>query len=494
MVGNKHKDRITEPLLILVLGEEFSECIINIAYTLMVERMALGIYTLILLRHHKGVVRSEGKHCREEGLLLLRKHLSHIIQELFVPDTPITIEIIRAVHLLIILATIEILYTRLACIGSEAHRAVIRTAEEHRLIALILQDGGQRAGLSHSLRHQHERRFERGNRTPHRRQSLNRTFAVGIHIIECIALAHKRVQEGGITLLLFIDIYIGAQQSRVLGRETLHNKQHYVATCKFRCRSTLGGAMLGRVNLGKRSLVKIFLIMQFTARRNGSEDTERIAQNHRGTGIVGRIECRVRDSNGTCHLGKATTHSANGKTHRQGQHHNTRNIIPHSGKDIFHLCTTAITPSQKGDKSHASQNDMQILRCKGHNQLQRVIVIGKEDLIGRETLLRIAEVDGITHIDYNQQQGIDHHVIPIHHPLPPTLFTQMQRHHRQKDKDGIGIEDRHGVELKRATEQAPPLLAGQRSDKFAIVEVEYHTAQHQYDVEQQDAPRRKKGI
>jgi hypothetical protein len=59
----------------------------------------------------------------------------------------------------------------------------------------------------------------------------------------------------------------------------------------------------------------------------------------------------------------------------------------------------------------------------------------------------------------------------------------MEWHHSEHNKECIGIEYRHCIEFERTAEKAPPLLSWQRADKFAVVDIEEHSAQQQYNIE-----------
>ena len=185
-------------------GAELLHRLINIRHALMVGRKTLWEFTLILLGDDKRMVRGECKYRSEEWLCALLQLLSHIADELLIPNAPIAIEIILSVYLLIVLTAIQMLHTRSAGKSTKAHRAVIGATEEHCAVALILQYCRQGTGLRHRLWHQHKWVLIGWNRRPHRRQRLNGTAAIGIHIIECIALTHQRIKKWRITLLRLI--------------------------------------------------------------------------------------------------------------------------------------------------------------------------------------------------------------------------------------------------------------------------------------------------
>ena len=64
----------------------------------------------------------------------------------------------------------------------------------------------------------------------------------------------------------------------------------------------------------------------------------------------------------------------------------------------------------------------------------------------------------------------------------------MQGQQRQQDEYPVGIDDRCRVELERPGEQLPQLTPADRPQQLRIVEIENRAAEHQYRIEQYDAP------
>ena len=68
------------------------------------------------------------------------KLLAHELQERFVPDAPVAVEILFAVPGFVILAADEPLHAGRTGIGAETHRAALRTAEKRRGVTFVAQE------------------------------------------------------------------------------------------------------------------------------------------------------------------------------------------------------------------------------------------------------------------------------------------------------------------------------------------------------------------
>ena len=191
VVGHEDEDRAAEPLLAAETLEEEAERPVVVGDALVNPGVALGQRRGVLFGYDERVVRREGEQRGEEGFGHRRQLLARELQELFVPDAPVAVEIPRAVLRLVVLAAYEPLDACRTGIGPEAHRAAFRAAEEGRRIAFVRQHGGQLAALAQRLGHQYERRAERGDASQHRGHGLDRTRAVGVHPFECQAIAHQ---------------------------------------------------------------------------------------------------------------------------------------------------------------------------------------------------------------------------------------------------------------------------------------------------------------
>ena len=98
----------------------------------------LGIYILVFVGHHVGMVAGSGEDSGHEGLLHLVHLRAVVLQEGLVPDGPHAVEIIVTVETTIgieVLTTVILLEPCLAGKGHEAHRTTLGTVEEGGLIA-----------------------------------------------------------------------------------------------------------------------------------------------------------------------------------------------------------------------------------------------------------------------------------------------------------------------------------------------------------------------
>ena len=137
MVGREDENRAAEPLLVLVAFEEAAEGHVVVGNPLVDAGVALGKRVGVLFGHDEGVVRREGEERGEEGLARAAQLLAREAQEGLVPDAPVSVEIPLAVGRLVILAADEPLDAGRAGVGPEAHRTVLRAAEEERLVAPV---------------------------------------------------------------------------------------------------------------------------------------------------------------------------------------------------------------------------------------------------------------------------------------------------------------------------------------------------------------------
>ena len=87
----------------------------------MVASATFGQYFCITFGDHKRVMRRERKECGEERLFGLAEYLSCVIQEILVPDAPITVKIFFAACGFVILLPVEFFDAGRLCIGLETH-------------------------------------------------------------------------------------------------------------------------------------------------------------------------------------------------------------------------------------------------------------------------------------------------------------------------------------------------------------------------------------
>ena len=217
MIGHEYKNRAAEPLFAAEAFEKEAECVVVVSHALVDFGVAVGQRVFVSGGYDERMVRREGEERGEEGFRGFGKLLAHELQERFVPDAPVAVEILFAMPGFVILAADEPLHAGRTGIGAEAHRAALRTAEKRRGVTFVAQDGRQLPAFAQRLRHQHERRLERRDAAQYRRHGLNRAGAVCIHPFEAQPAAHQRVEERREAFGLSVGIDFGHQVRRMFG-------------------------------------------------------------------------------------------------------------------------------------------------------------------------------------------------------------------------------------------------------------------------------------
>ncbi len=236
--------------------------------------------------------------------------------------------------------------------------------------------------------------------------------------------------------------------------------------------------------------------MQLAARSRSAQHAERVAQDHGRQRVVGRVESGVRQRDGARHLGEASADAAHRERRGEQQDGDARQVVPRAREDRLGLYAAAVSPGQEGCEERARHCQIPVLGGELHDEPERVVVVGEEYLVGRETLLRIAEIYRVGQIESHDGRGVDDHVVPIRHRLPPTAFAKVQRHERQQDERSVGVKYRYGVELERPAQQIgqypPPQFRSSQCRQ--IVDVEYDAAEREHDIEQRQTAREQRGM
>ena len=135
------------------------------------------------------------------------------------------------------------------------------------------------------------------------------------------------------------------------------------------------------------------------------------------------------------------------------------------------------------------QHQIPVLRGEAQDQRERVVVVGEEDLVGREALLRVAEVDRVGQVRGHHQQGVDRHVVAVEQRAPPPARADVrgQGQEREQDEGSVGVDHRGGVEEQRAAQQLRSLRP-REVEQPRVVEPEDEAAEHQHRIDQGDAP------
>lgn len=293
MVGYEYEYRAAEPFFASEALEEEPEGIVDIGYSLVQFRVTGREFVLVLCRDDERVVRREGEQRGEERLRCPGELLAGELQERFVPNAPVTVEITLAVPVFVVFAADEPFDACRAGVCPESHRAVFRPAEECRRIPPPAEYGRQLPAFTERLRHQYERRPERRDAAQHRGHGLYRARAVGIHAFETEAAAHQRVEERREALGFPTGINLRHQIGRMLGRHALHDEDHDVAPCQVH-RRTVCGLVHGREMLRQLFGGEIFFVIDASRVADRPQDAERVAQDEVRLAAVVGIEGGVR--------------------------------------------------------------------------------------------------------------------------------------------------------------------------------------------------------
>ena len=396
------------------------------------------------------MVRREGEQRGEEWFLHFREFFARELQERFVPDAPVTVEIPGAVYRFVILAAQEPLDAGAAGVGSESHRTALRTAEEGGSVAFVAEYLRQLAAFAQRLGHQHERLFEGGDAAQYGGHGLDRAGAVGVHLPETEALPHERVEERRIARLRAVAVQFGFEVGRMFGRHAFQNENHHVAPFEVH------GRRVGAVGRGEIFVQffgrKVAGVFDRSAAADGPQNAEGVAQDQVGLFAGRGVERGVREGDRAGHARYAAPHA--GDAEQNGDHQQScidRVINPALAQGRSGCDLASVTPNEQPDEDCADEEQVPVFGGEFQHELHRIGVVGEEDFVGGETLLRIAEIDAIGQVYGHDQQRIDHRIVPEENTPIPAPLPEMERQQREDDEKQIGVENRYGVEL-----QTPP--------------------------------------
>ena len=274
----------------------------------------------------------------------------------------------------------------------------------------------------------------------------------------------------------------------MFGRHALHDEDHDVAARKVH------GCAVRRLVHGReapRQLLRgeVFLVFDASCAADGAQDAERIAQDEVGLAAVGGVERGVRQGDRARHAGHAAAYPGDAQPRGCREDHRVADVIgPSAAENALFPHPAAVSPRQQGGQGDPQKHQIPVLGHEFPDQLQRVVVVGEEDFVGCETLLRVAEIDRVGEVRRHDQHGVDCDVVPEQHGPVPAPFAQGQGQQRQQDEHPVGVDDRGGVEFQRSGQQRPRLGPRQGAEHGGVVEVERRAAEHQHRVEQHDAP------
>ena len=274
----------------------------------------------------------------------------------------------------------------------------------------------------------------------------------------------------------------------MFGRHALHDEDHDVAAREVHGRA-VRRLMYGREAPRQLLRSEVFLVFDAPRAADGAQDAERVAQNEVGLAAVGGVERGVRQRDRAGHACHAAAHSRNAQSDCRRQDRRVADVVGPAAVEKALLADFApVAPCQQSDQGDPQQHQIPVFGHEFPDQLQRVVVVGKEDLVGRETLLRVAEIDRVGEVCRRDQHGVDRNIIPELHGPVPASFAQAQRQQRQQDECPVGIDDRRGVEFQRSGQQRPCFGPRQGAEHGGVVEIEGRAAKHQHRVKQHDAP------
>ena len=140
-----------------------------------------------------------GENGRHERLF----HFAHLVrielQEGFVPNGPCAVELVFAAETRVGLklgAAIVFVETRGARKRFEPHRPILRTVEESRLVAFLIQLAGESTQVVERSRGEEKRFDKHGNRRKHRGHAVDALAAVGKRVFVGGAHRDERIEEG----------------------------------------------------------------------------------------------------------------------------------------------------------------------------------------------------------------------------------------------------------------------------------------------------------
>ena len=221
---------------------------------------------------------------------------------------------------------------------------------------------------------------------------------------------------------------------RVFGRHALHDEDHYVASFE-RCRADRVGTVDGRVDTVQFFRCEVAFVVDLSARPHGAQDAEGVREDQVGAGVVGGVERGVGERDGARHARDPPPHSRYGEQGGDDEQNRTAAIVAErTTAERFGARLAAAGQRQQSDQADPCEQQGDVLGHEFADELQRIVVVGEEDLFGREAFLRITEIDRIAEVDRHDQQGVDDDVIEVEHPLPPAPFAQMERDEREHDE------------------------------------------------------------
>ena len=268
---------------------------------------------------------------------------------------------------LVVFAAHEALDPRRTGVGAEAHRPVLRAAEEDCRVAFVRKDRGELAARAERLRHQHEGGAERRDAAQHRGHGLDRPRAVGVHASEAESVAHQRIEErresflGREALGFPTGINLRHQIGRMLGRHALHDENHDVAPRKID-RRRVGGHVYGGEPPPELFGREVFAVADAARAAHGAEDAEGVAQDEIRLRIVRSVERGVREGDRACHAGKSAACASDAEAGGEQEDRRAARVVgPAAAQEALLADAAAVAPRQQRRQREPRQHQIPVL-------------------------------------------------------------------------------------------------------------------------------------
>ncbi len=219
----------------------------------------------------------------------------------------------------------------------------------------------------------------------------------------------------------YSDHYFLAEARRVLGRHALEDEKHDVASREVD-RGAVGGLVHGGEELCKPLRREVVRRADPLSVARGAQDAEGVAQDEVRPGVVRGVERGVGERDRTRRAREAAPHAGDAEPCAQHEQQRRADVAaPPLAQQGRLLQAAAVTAGQQGGEQHGREHEVPVLRGELQDQCERVVVVGEEDLVGREALLRVTEVDRVGEVRRHDEHGVHRHVVAVEQRPPPAL-------------------------------------------------------------------------
>src|SRR5574344_427773 len=158
----------------------------------------------IFFWNFKRMMTGNRKDCRHERFTEFTHLRAEILQEWFIPDSPVAIKVgitSETLVSIIVLTTEILLETYFIGKSQETHRTTIGSMEECRVIIFFVQHTCHRRVAVHRSRSKDKRFHKHWNATKHTRHSVDTLMTVGIGMTEDQTLSYQFVHIWSISFI-----------------------------------------------------------------------------------------------------------------------------------------------------------------------------------------------------------------------------------------------------------------------------------------------------